>query len=497
MTDFLLKKRPNIVLIMCDQMRGDCLGIAGHPDVKTPYLDSLAAEGTYFPNAYSACPSCIPARAALFTGLSQEHHHRVGYQDGITWDYPHMLPAALSDGGYHTEMVGKMHVHPPLYRCDFQNMTLHDGYIGYYRNPNAPAKEHQLFHDSYLHWLKCRCGYDADVNDAGLECNSFLVKPWPYDEMSHPTNWTVSESIRFLEQRDRSQPFFLMTSFVRPHPPLDAPKDYLDFYMQMDLHEPAMGDWAHFEKERVQAGRMYDSPYGTDDPTLRRTAMAGYYACITHMDHQIGRLIQALYRERILEDTIILFTSDHGELLFDHGLFRKVQPFQGSIRIPFLIRVGKNLIDYPQTAICDDLVELRDILPTILSATRIPLTFPTDGFDLIPALYGKPHQQRDFLHGEHSGGNLSNQYIVTKEDKYIWYSQTGKELYFDLKSDKIEVNNRMEDPSVSQRIKYLRNLLITQLTGREEGYSDGQNLVIGCKPVTMLSSSHSPDRGNV
>ena len=91
MTDFLLKKRPNIVLIMCDQMRGDCLGIAGHPDVKTPYLDSLAAEGTYFPNAYSACPSCIPARAALFTGLSQEHHHRVGYQDGITWDYPHML----------------------------------------------------------------------------------------------------------------------------------------------------------------------------------------------------------------------------------------------------------------------------------------------------------------------------------------------------------------------------------------------------------------------
>ena len=288
-----------------------------------------------------------------------------------------------------------------------------------------------------------------------------------------------------------------MTSFVRPHPPMDAPKDYLDFYMQMDLHEPAMGDWAHFEKERVQAGRMYDSPYGTDDPTLRRTAMAGYYACITHMDHQIGRLIQALYRERILEDTIILFTSDHGELLFDHGLFRKVQPFQGSIRIPFLIRVGKNLIDYPQTAICDDLVELRDILPTILSATRIPLTFPTDGFDLIPALYGKPHQQRDFLHGEHSGGNLSNQYIVTKEDKYIWYSQTGKELYFDLKSDKIEVNNRMEDPSVSQRIKYLRNLLITQLTGREEGYSDGQNLVIGCKPITMLSSSHSPDRGNV
>lgn len=488
MSDLLLKKQPNIVLIMCDQMRGDCMGIAGHPDVKTPYLDSLAAEGTYFPNAYSSCPSCIPARAALFTGLSQEHHGRVGYQDGIDWTYPDMLPQLLSDAGYHTEAVGKLHVHPPLKRCGFHNLTLHDGYIGYYRNPNAPAKEHQLFHDHYLADLKRRCGYDADVNDAGLECNSFIAKPWVYDEMSHPTNWAVTESIEFLQRRDREKPFFLMTSFVRPHPPLDAPENYLNLYLHADLAAPHVGDWEDFKEEAANTGRMYDSAYGTDDPELRRQAMAGYYACITHMDHQIGRLIQALYRERILEDTIILFVSDHGELLFDHTLFRKVQPLEGSVKIPFLMRVGKNLTAIPQIPVCKDLVELRDVLPTLVSAASGRNPAHTDGLDLLPAVFGLEHESRDYLHGEHSGGALSNQFIVTKKDKYIWYSQTGKELYFDLQSDKNELHNRIQDDDRQTRISELRSLLIRELDGREEGYTNGQKLITGQKPVNLLSS---------
>lgn len=483
--------KPNLVLIMCDQMRGDCMGIAGHPDVKTPYLDSLAAEGTWFPNAYSACPSCIPARAALFTGLSQVHHGRVGYEDGIDWNYPHMLPQALADAGYHTEAVGKLHVHPPLKDCGFHHLTLHDGYIGYYRNPDAPARHHQLFHDSYLDWLKNRCGHDADVNDTGLECNSFITKPWPYDEMSHPTNWAVTESIRFIEKRNREKPFFLMTSFVRPHPPFDAPRDYLEKYLSVPLNPPAMGGWEDHEKEAKAAGPMYDSPYGTPDPELRRQAMAGYYACITHMDHQIGRLIQALYRERILEDTIILFLSDHGEMLFDHGLFRKVQPFQGSIRIPFLVRVGKNLTSSPQVPVCEDLVELRDVLPTLLCAAGAPAPDFTDGLNLIPALFNDPHPVREYLHGEHSGGQISNHYIVTQKDKYIWYSQTGKELYFRLQSDKNELHNKMGDESVKERAHMLKELLIRELEGREEGYSDGTKLIAGQKPVNTLSSLSS------
>lgn len=309
--------------------------------------------------------------------------------------------------------------------------------------------------------------------------------------MSHPTNWAVTESIRFLEKRNREKPFFLMTSFVRPHPPFDAPRDYLEKYLSVPLCPPAMGDWEDHEKEAKAAGPMYDSPYGTPDPELRRQAMAGYYACITHMDHQIGRLIQALYRERILEDTIILFLSDHGEMLFDHGLFRKVQPFQGSIRIPFLVRVGKNLTSSSQVPVCEDLVELRDVLPTLLCAAGAPSPGFTDGLNLVPALFNDPHPVREYLHGEHSGGQISNHYIVTQKDKYIWYSQTGKELYFRLQSDKNELHNKMGDESAKERAHMLKELLIGELEGREEGYSDGTKLIAGQKPVNTLSSLSS------
>ena len=108
-----MKNKPNILLLMCDQFRGDCLSFAGHPDVKTPYLDSLAADGICFTNAYSATPSCIPARAALLTGRSQKGHGRVGYEDNVAWEYDHYMAEEFSNADYQTQCIGKMHVTSP------------------------------------------------------------------------------------------------------------------------------------------------------------------------------------------------------------------------------------------------------------------------------------------------------------------------------------------------------------------------------------------------
>ena len=124
-----MDKHPNIILLMADQMRGDCLGIAGHPDVKTPFLDALAAEGVRYENAYSACPTCVPARASLYTGMSQEHTGRVGYEDLVPWNYTHTLAGELSKAGYYTQCVGKMHVHPLRNNLGFNDVRLHDGYL--------------------------------------------------------------------------------------------------------------------------------------------------------------------------------------------------------------------------------------------------------------------------------------------------------------------------------------------------------------------------------
>ena len=207
-----MKQNVNVLLIVCDQFRGDALSFANHPDVKTPYLDSLAADGVFFSHAYSATPSCIPARAALMTGRSQKRHGRVGYLDEVEWRYQHYMAEEFSNSGYQTQCIGKMHVHPPRLTCGFQNLQLHDGYLGCYRSLNIPHWMHQDVSDDYLQDLRNVLGEDADINTSGAECNSWVTHPWIYEERLHPTNWVADKSIRFLKTRDRTRPFFLICS---------------------------------------------------------------------------------------------------------------------------------------------------------------------------------------------------------------------------------------------------------------------------------------------
>ncbi len=476
-------KRPNIVLILADQMRGDCLGIMGHPDVQTPYLDSLAVEGALFENAYSACPSCIPARAALFTGMSQARHGRVGYLDGVDWDYPHMLAGELSNAGYYTQCVGKMHVHPLRRLCGFDHVELHDGYLGYYRKSTTPYYESQKVADDYFYWLKEQRGAAADVTDTGIECNSWVARPWIYDEMQHPTNWAVSRSIDFLRRRDRDQPFFLMTSFVRPHPPFDAPQCYFDLYAGRNLAPPAVGHWADNESYRTK-GRFYCSADGIADETLQRQAQVGYYACITHLDHQIGRLLQALQEDGCYENTVIVFVSDHGEQLGDHHTFRKSLPYQGSVHVPLLLG-GPALPDAARGVRQKQVVELRDIMPTLLAFAGAPVPESVEGRSLLDVL-GTGEPLRDYLHGEHSYGEKSSHYIVTETEKYIWFSQSGREQYFDLRADPCECRDLIDSPDRARQVGRLRQALVHELSGRPEGYVENGRLVAGRESRVLL-----------
>lgn len=479
-------KRPNILLMMCDQFRGDALSFKHHPDVKTPYLDTLATQGASFDNAYSACPSCIPARAALFTGKSQVHHGRVGYEDGIDWTYDHMLAQELSTHGYQSQCIGKMHVHPARNLCGFNALKLHDGYLSYYRSSNIAHHQHQEVSDDYLFYLKDHVGMDADISASGGECNSWVVHPWIYEERLHPTNWVANESIRFLKTRDRSQPFFLMSSFVRPHQPFDAPASYLAMYENKTLREPISADWDDTAKTN-QYGTIKDSIYGCSNKQNQQLAMAGYYASITHVDHQIGRILLALQEDESYDDTIIVFLSDHGEMLFDHSLYRKVFPYQSSIHIPVILHIGKNIAKTTPLR-SDTIVELRDILPTLLELANIPVPEGVDGFSLLPELLGQAKNERPYLHGEHSfHDGLSHQFIVTKQDKFIWFSESGKEQYFDLQQDPNEQHNAIHDQKYAKRINELREILIAELKDREEGYSDGKQLISGCKAKNSLN----------
>ncbi|MDI9520628.1 MAG: arylsulfatase [Bacillota bacterium] len=477
-------KKPNIVLIIADQMRGDCIGALGHPDVKTPHLDSLIQMGTCFNNAYSSCPTCVPARAILHTGLGQRRTGRIGYRDRVDWDYPVTMAGEMSKAGYYTQCVGKMHVHPLRNYLGYHHVKLHDGYLHQYRYPSLAYCEDQRVADDYFYWLKDELGISADVTDTGLDCNSWVARPWIYEEKHHPTNWVTSEGLDFLRRRDPRQPFFLTLSYVRPHPPLDAPQAYFDMYKDKDLTPPKTGDWndlAALEKE----GLHYSNITGAKDPELIRAMQAGYYACISHLDNQIGRFLQGLVEHRLMEDTVILFTADHGEMLGDHRCTQKSRPYQGSVHIPLIIS-GDPKWTGLQHGIREDLAELRDIMPTCLdlAGTEAP---NLDGQSLLKPV------DRTKLHCEHEYGSKSFQMILTGVDKFIWYSQTGEEQYFDLKADPDETRNAIGDAAYRQRIQELRQELIKTLQGCEEGYSDGERLIAG-KPAQRLLKSVFPDQ---
>jgi arylsulfatase A-like enzyme len=472
--------QPNILLIVADQWRQDGLSYTGNPIMQTPHLDNLARDSFFFSRTYAAVPSCIAARASLMTGLTPRHHGRVGYRDGMPWDYPTTLAGTFTQAGYHTQAVGKMHVYPERSLMGFQNVVLHDGYLHFNRH-RAP---HLITDDDYLHDLRQRHGPAADYIDSGMGCNGYVVSAWPYDIMLHPTAWVTTQSIDFLRRRDPRKPFFLMTSYHRPHPPLDPPQAYLDIYHDLPLPPRVKGDW--------------DGRKGLPDPHILRAspespcqlaseaqidrARRGYYAQCTFIDHQINRLFTALIEHRLWHNTAIVFVSDHGEMLFDHGLVAKGLPYQQSAGVPLIIRPPMTMkLRGGQTF--DQPVELRDILPTLCDLAGVPIPAGIDGMSVMPFLRGESPQWRGWVHGEHERFHQSNQWLTDGKMKYVWYSQTGAEQLFDLEHDPEERRDLYQERP--EEVALWRSRLVQELAGREEGYVQDGRLVIG-RPVSPL-----------
>ncbi len=470
--------RRNVLLITCDQMRGDCIGYE-HPVVETPTLDFLTREGKAFSRAYSAVPSCIAARAGILTGMAPQSHGRVGYRDGVPWRYPHTLPGIFAANGYHTQGIGKMHFYPSRSLQGFHNVALHDGYLHHGRRFGVNYEQN----DDYLKWLREKKGSDQDLLDHGLNCNSWVARPWHLEERYHPTNWVVSESIDFLRRRDPDKPFFLWMSFVRPHPPFDPPQVFLDQYLDAELPASPMGNWA-LQDDPDDCGRIPDTRKGMIETRALQRAKAAYFALITHMDHQIGRFLEQLRETGEFGRTVVLFTSDHGELLGDHNLFRKALPYEGSARVPFILRVPG---ERPSTRFDRHPVELQDVMPTLLDSAGLDIPDTADGRSVLPLYRQEQTHWRSVVHGEHAYGDDSNHFLVDQDRKYIWFSQSGKEQLFDLAEDPSELCDLAEDPNYSQVLEAMRQELIRRLADREEGYSDGQELIAGRTPKPCLN----------
>ena len=462
--------RPNILLFITDQHRGDCLGIEGHPVMQTPHLDHIAASGVRFASGYSACPVCIPARRTLMSG-QKPRSHGVFMNHSTLLDGP-TLPGELSRAGYQTHLVGKLHLHPQRKLYGFNSADWADS--------PRPGTD-----DDYQRFLRREGVNSPRASEShGMDGNGWAVRPWALEERFHFSNWCSSCALDFLERRDPTVPFFLKTSFFHPHQPLTPPQYYFDKYMNMELPVPYVGDWASVHDRPVR-GLPLASWRTRLDPIVMKQFRAAYYASIEHIDHQIGRILRLLPN-----NTIIVFTSDHGEMLGDHQWIRKRNAFEASARIPFLMNFP-NSMGVTQNAVREEVVELMDIMPTLLDAAAVPIPDSVDGKSLLPLLRGTSSAWRDYLHGECAAIpslNSGMQYLTDGKRKYIWYPGTGQEQYFDLEADATEMYELSGDSNYSDEIFVWRKRLTKELADRPEGFvEDGKLKTIGGNSPAYLA----------
>ena len=464
-----MQERPNIVLIITDQQRGDCLGVEGHPVLQTPNMDGIAAAGVRFSRFYSACPSCIATRRSILGGQAPQTHGMVGYHGLVEWDAPPTLPGVLREHGYQTWLVGRsMHQHPPRKRYGYDEMET---------NCHTGAWD-------YEDWLR-EAGPPGNGGwfGGGVTHNDWTARPWPLEDHLHFTNWTVSRALRFLERRDPSCPFFLTVGFVAPHPPLQPPAFYFDRYVRTGVPDPVIGDWA-WPPASGSAGGDHVSPERVDlTGEALLSARAGYYGLINHVDDQLRRLLNPIIGiDRLTGgNTIVVFTSDHGEMLGDHYLWRKSRAYEPSARVPFLIRAPKRfglqpgrVVDLPTTH--------ADIMPTLLEMADIPVPETVDGRSLAPLMQGEDVAWREWVHIEHVP---YHQALTDGRTKYIWSPADGKEQLFDLVADPMECHDLVEQPQAKEQLQLWRGRLIEELGNRPEGFTDGERLIPG-RPYKAL-----------
>lgn len=456
---------PNIVFILTDQMRGDCLGALEHPVVRTPNLDRLASKGTVFTSAYSPCPSCIAARASIMTGLRPTTHGRLGYKDQVPWRYDNTLPEVLARSGYQTHCVGKRHFFPQNLSLGFETFESYEGLQNFGNG----------FVNDYFEWLKERT--DDQERDTGLGSNSWVGGVSSLPEEWHNNTWVTTRGIDFLKRRDRQRPFFLNLSFHRPHAPLDPPKAYLEMYQGCPIPPPPVGEWAARFDVQISNANAWKGHLTHEQLAAGRRS---YYALITHIDSQIGRFMRAL-EEMNTGPTWFVFTADHGEMLGDHHLFRKTYAYEGSARIPMIVVPPEG----STRQISDAPVSLEDVMPTLLEAAGIEIPKMVEGRSMHPLLSSTAAESnwRAYVHGEHSPcyqEDMGMQFLTDGKEKYIWYTHTGEEQLFNLVDDPNELRDLSTNPASEERLLLWRGRMVAELAERsEDGLCANGQLIAG------------------
>ncbi|MBD3314512.1 MAG: sulfatase-like hydrolase/transferase [Chitinivibrionales bacterium] len=435
-----MAQRPNILLIMCDQLRHDFAGYVGCRFAQTPTLDRLAHQGTIFKNCIANSPACTPARIGLATGMMP---HRLGALTNdcyLRFSTPTYYQQ-LRDHGYYVGCVGKLDLAKPELDCGIRGNLPRTFSWGFTHPVECMDRMDTLEReklkgafvpaDPYTHWLENRglletfhrdmldCQED-DRYDRGLHDTYLPTEAWE-------DTFIANRAAQWIEEIPTERPWHLFVSFVGPRDPFNAPHEFAEMFRDAEVGKPIPGPGTD-KPARIRAKSTRRRPSSDTVTRARRQ----YSACITAIDRGVARLIDALKRSGVLENTVLLFTADHGEMLYDHGLCGNSVAYESSIRVPLFIS-GAGVC---RGMVSDTMVELIDVSQTIRDIADVPRRSDVDAMSFLPVARGKAHShRRDTVSSLRSWNALR-----TNHYKFIDNLNDTAELY-DLKEDPAEQKN--------------------------------------------------------
>lgn len=428
------EKKPNIIFLLADDQTRNTINALGNSQVITPNLDKLVADGTFFKNAYIMGAMngavCSPSRAMLMTGRALFNIDPTGN----TIDPTHTtMPKTLSNAGYHTFHIGKWHNGKPAFTRSFD-----DGskifFGGMHRQYLVPTYEFDKGND----YSKERLNVPSEKHSSELYADA---------------------GVSFLDEYDSEKPFFMYMAFQAPHDPREMPKEYLDMYNPDSINLPENFKAKHpFDNGELDIRDEWLAGYPRTEEEVRAN-IAAYYAMITHLDSQIGRVLNKLEEKGLADNTIIVFAGDNGLAVGQHGLMGKQNLYEHSINVPLLFK-GPGI---PKGKTINSFAYLFDIYPTLCELTQTNIPQTVEGQSLKPVLMGNAQQVRNGMFFAYKNFQRAVRNDRYKLIKYNVNNEVVTQL-FDLENDPFETTNLADQPQFRDQLKMMTDLMRAQMT---------------------------------
>jgi choline-sulfatase len=455
-------KAKNVLFIMSDQHAPFALGVRGDSVAHTPNLDTLAHTALLFDNAYCATPVCLPSRATLFTGLYS--HHTGAYNNNIPWPYHYKTVAHhFKDAGYITSAVGKMHMDSGLTHGFDYRLEFNDWY-------QALGSKTKIWADELGHWNNgagqpeipelnyVRDPWAGARIDDGREGHVAVGHVSQLAEEDHFESFVARESIRFLENYGKKYPFFMVSSFLKPHDPFMPAARFAAMYDPARIKLPDtwgkvdLATVPRFIRRSIETSRTTPELL---DPENAKIRIAMYYAQLAQTDDGVGKVLRALHDLGLEDDTIIFYTADHGEMLGHHGLWDKLVFYEPSVGVPLICRVPGMT---PENARCKTLVSLSQVAATLTELCGLPVPSGLDGASFTASLRQPERTLETTVFSEINLPRHDHLMVRRGDYKYCYYVGDMPELY-DLRNDPQEMKNLAILPEYKSRVEEMRRRL--------------------------------------